>query len=433
MKRRNAFRLAACETLEGRQLLSVAGMAMAAGAYRHGFAHVEMMRADHAAGQIHGQSVRTGMHGLRANEAALQQMQFRDGQTRSWSMADPSSPTMTPAPAGTTSTPASTAAPVAVTATQAPTATTIDPVTPGGGNWGGFKTSATGLPGGLTLSTGDVAGIKSAVDTFAGAYTSGANAATDKAAVAALQTALKGVSWQVWAETHVASQSSVTALQSAVNAFAQNYTNNTNPAADATAWTALHSTLKTFNTSLTNPEVTTTATATGTTAAMPPAAAFAGHRPMGMGMGTSMDTGLGRLAAPLANGVTLSAADLATVKTAVDTFAGAYTSGANVATDKAAVTALETGLAPVLTGHQGTTSGDRMLPMGRLVDPTAATTSNRRGGMPFAGRRWDRPFQGAGSVMTPGSGLASMGGGPTTPAPTTGNTSGGSASTAGNA
>ena len=82
----------------------------------------------------------------------------------------------------------------------------------------------------MTLSKADVAQLKTTVDTFAASYTSGADAATDKAALSALKTGMQSLLANIWSETHVVSKDALTKLQQSVDSFVSSYTGGTNAA-----------------------------------------------------------------------------------------------------------------------------------------------------------------------------------------------------------
>lgn len=208
----------------------------------------------------------------------------------------------------------------------------------------------------VTLSLDDVAGLKTSVEAFAASYTSGKDQTKDAVAVAGLRTGLDGLSQSVWAESHVASKSSVAALQQAVNTFASQYTSGLSVSQDKAAWTTLQTAVATFGTGLKNP----TSTATATT---PAATTFPMHVPGGPMMGGPQmgrpdmggpgmgEPGMGGLAGSLLNGPALSADEVGTLKTSVETFANAYTYGVNKATDTAATDALGTALGGIGQQH----------------------------------------------------------------------------------
>ena len=83
----------------------------------------------------------------------------------------------------------------------------------------------------VTLSKADVALLKTTADTFAASYTSGADAAKDKAAVSAAETGMQTLMSNIWSETHVVSKDALTKLQQSVDSFVASYTGGTNAAA----------------------------------------------------------------------------------------------------------------------------------------------------------------------------------------------------------
>jgi hypothetical protein len=182
------------------------------------------------------------------------------------------------------------------------------------------------------LSKADVDMLKSTVDTFAGAYTSGSDPAKDQAAVGALRTGLESLSTQIWSETHVVGKDSVSKLQQAVDSFAASYTSGTNVAQDAAAWQSLKMELSSF-------------WATIQTAGQPSFPLTMPPQPVMMPFGpfpVSSATVLGGLPALLSSGqTTLSKDNLSKLEQAVDTFAGDYTSGTDQAKDSSAVRSLE--------------------------------------------------------------------------------------------
>src|SRR5262249_52793756 len=90
--------------------------------------------------------------------------------------------------------------------------------------------------------------LKQAVDTFAQNYTSGASLSQDTSAYEALESSLNTISQDQsayqFAANHVLTSSQVAQLQQAVNTFAQNYTNGSNLTQDASAYTALRTSLQ---------------------------------------------------------------------------------------------------------------------------------------------------------------------------------------------
>jgi hypothetical protein len=187
----------------------------------------------------------------------------------------------------------------------------------------------------MTLSKSDVAQLKTTIDTFAGSYTSGADAAKDKAAMAALQTGLQTLFAGIWSEAHVVSKDSLTKLQQSVDSFVASYTGGTNVAQDTSAWTALKSGLQDFWAS-TNGAISAK---NPPPLSLPPVVLpietkpVTGNLPFGTGIG---ELTLGQ--------TPLSKDDVTKLQQAVDTFAAAYTSGTDPVQDKAAVAELESSL-----------------------------------------------------------------------------------------
>jgi hypothetical protein len=199
--------------------------------------------------------------------------------------------------------------------------------------------------GNATLTPADVQGLKSAVDTFANNYTSGKDATADTAAVTALQNGLADVAQNVWSETHVAAKADVAKLQQAVTDFAGAYTSGQNTSQDAAAWKALQGAVAAFGSALTNPSAPPASGATTPVPTMPPGLAFGGWKGPGAGIGAPS------LVGPILDGTALTAGEVTSLKTAVDTFASNYTSGTDASADKAAVSALQTALGAVAQQH----------------------------------------------------------------------------------
>lgn len=226
---------------------------------------------------------------------------------------------------------------------------------------------------GVTLSKDDVAGLRKSVDDFAAQYTSGADATKDKAAVDALKAGLDDLSLSVWSETHVAGKDDVAKFQQSATDFAKAYTGGANLAQDKAAWKALHTALDNFAASLKAPGAAATATTTP-----PGSRAFPVPPMMRMDMPGPTDG--------LLHGPALSADEVATLKTSVDTFADNYTSGADAAKDKAASDALQSNLGDLFAGHwkgahpQGPTAIDPVTPSWPMgPDHVLATTANDSG------------------------------------------------------
>jgi hypothetical protein len=267
-----------------------------------------------------------------------------------------------------------------------------------------------GLLDSTTLTQAEVNGLKQAVDTFAGAYTSGADTVKDKAAADALKSSLDDLAVATWSQSHVATPASVTALQQSVDGFASSYTGGTNPSADVAAWKALQSGLDAFNKGLSGQPAGTVTTGTittstagtittgastsstagtstpGTTASIVQAptpvsgSLFVNApgliaRPMGGG-------GFKLIEAGLLNGPALTADEVTTLKTSVDAFAAAYTAGADATKDKAAADALQSSLSSLLFGHWQKAmpnSPNTMMPLAKgttaVITPGTATAT----------------------------------------------------------
>jgi hypothetical protein len=211
-----------------------------------------------------------------------------------------------------------------------------------------------GLFDGATLSKADVAGLKTAVATFAASYTYGVNATKDQAAAVALEAAFQEITLTAWSRTQVVPAASVTKLQQAINSFAATYTSGTNAAQDQAAWTSLETSLNQFASNVAGLS-TTTPQATG----VQPGVSIPG----------TSGTGSQALLDNLLNGTTLSQSEMATLQTAVTNFAASYTSGTNTTADQAATTALETSLAGLAALHWQAT------PLLATTAPTATTTT----------------------------------------------------------
>ena len=234
-----------------------------------------------------------------------------------------------------------------------------------------MMTGPGGLLGNATLSASDVSSLKSAVDTFASSYTSGANASADSSAVSTLQTALKSLDSTIFSENHVVASSNLTAFQQAVNTFVTNYTSGKNPAADATAWSAFQTSLGSFGQSLQTPTP-------GMTSSTNPGGngPTLMSVPMPIGGGGMMGTpglALTGLLNAIVSGSTLTSAQVSTLKSGIDTFASAYTSGANATTDAAAVSALETSIDGLLTATPMPSGAGAGAPVFAMVNQLSLT------------------------------------------------------------
>lgn len=198
-----------------------------------------------------------------------------------------------------------------------------------------------GLPDNVNFTADDVKAMKSAVDAFASAYTSGQDAAKDKAAVAALEAGLDDVAQNLWSASHVASKDDTAKFEQAATDFAKNYTNGADVAKDKAAWKALHSALDTFNASLKNPKAPADSATDPAVQWAPPG--FSSRPQRGVDL-----IGLGGL---VMEGQTVSADEVKALKSAVDTFASAYTGGANADTDEAALEAFQTAIGDLVSNH----------------------------------------------------------------------------------
>ena len=226
----------------------------------------------------------------------------------------------------------------AVTTTTTASDTPLTPVTATSIAPGALVTNvSSSVPGpfGATLNATEVASFKSAVDTFAANYTSGANATQDTAAANAMNSALSDVALSTWSRGNVVSQSAVSAFQSAVSSFASSYTSGTNATQDVAAWKSLQSAMSALGNSLGG---TSTASATP-----------------GIYKLTAMPDPSMNYLFGLSSVGTLSAADVASLKTAVDTFATNYTSGTDTTADSNANSTLETALSNIATKYMQAT------------------------------------------------------------------------------
>lgn len=220
---------------------------------------------------------------------------------------------------------------------------------------------------GVTLSATDVAALKQAVDSFATNYTSGADATKDKAATDALQASLNNLALTVWSESHVASKDAVTAFQKAADNFAQNYTGGLDSAKDTAAWNAL----STAMTNLLPQNGTPGGPAIGTLApGMMPMLPPGGFDPSSLHITSTLDAGQ-----------PLTADEVSTLKSLVDTFATDYTNGADATADQSAANALFSGLDNLFTSHWGNmaTTTTPAVPTSApppVVMPVTATTAS---------------------------------------------------------
>lgn len=252
-------------------------------------------------------------------------------------------------PAGTTdgtTTPAGATTPTPTGTTTPATPTTLPAYAPGVPSAMPYPVPAQplGALDNVTLSADDVSGLQKSVVAFASAYTSGQDAAKDKAAIADLKAGLGDVAQSVWAETHVAAATDVASLQKAVNDFAGSYTSGLSHAQDVAAWKALRGAVGTFTAALKNPNAPAGTPGTTTPGTTTPGTPVVPHLPM-------LGPGLGDFAGPLLNGAPLSAGEVAALKNAVVVFASSYSYGGNKAADKAATDQLQAALADLVAKH----------------------------------------------------------------------------------
>jgi hypothetical protein len=238
----------------------------------------------------------------------------------------------------------------------------------------------------VTLSKADVAQLKSTVDTFAASYTSGADAAKDKAALSALQTGMQTLLANIWSETHVVSKDALTNLQQSVDSFVSSYTGGSNVSQDASAWAALRTGLSNFWTSvnssggttnplpmplppvampMTLPNATVTGSGVGMIAPGTVSTSVSGAGMMTSGA-ASTDFMLGQ--------TTISQDEVTKLQQAVDAFAAAYTSGIDPAADKTAVSNLETSLSGLAQNWQPPVPMPTLMPTPTPVAVTSPTS-----------------------------------------------------------
>jgi hypothetical protein len=253
--------------------------------------------------------------------------------------------------------PATTPLPMGGTGQTAPGTLAPIPVTVGSGT---IPIDQWGPPSFLdttTWSKADVSLLKSTVDGFAAAYTSGSDAAKDSAAVAGLSSGLKALSIQLWSENHILSKDELASFQKSVDDFVSSYTGGTNLTQDVTAWSSLKSGLQSFMQAAFNPQGTanagtsTTGPGVATTGVMMPGPMMPGPLPPSIGSPLVME--LENLTPT--DTTPMSAQDLATLQQSVDTFADAYTSGADAAKDKAALSSLQSSLDKLAQSHWAST------------------------------------------------------------------------------
>ena len=147
---------------------------------------------------------------------------------------------------------------------------------------------------------------------------------------------------------------------------------------------ALESSLATFAGSVKNPKApaaTAPTTATSTTPTVPPMGGTGGPvmvtaavpgGPMMMMHGP----GMGGLAGGLLSGSPLSTAEVASLKSAVETFAKAYTSGSNPTADKAAADALGKAIGTIAQSHMPAGGPMGAMPMGAMPISTNGSTGS---------------------------------------------------------
>ena len=247
----------------------------------------------------------------------------------------------------TAATPSATTAP---TTTAASTPANAGSATPPGA-------ATPGMLGNLTLSQTDLTQLGSLTQQFVSSYT-GTGSTADAAAISAFQTGLTGLSQGVWSETHVASASSVAALQKAVDSFAGTYTSGQTPSTDSAAWSALGSAFQSFATGLTNPAATSGGTTTANPVPSSTSPALAGSL-----VDPSGGPGLAAAFAPLFTGPSLTASEVGQLGTIVGTFTSAY-KPTDPATESAALSAFQTSLSGLVGSHLGGTSASPMMPVG---------------------------------------------------------------------
>lgn len=227
---------------------------------------------------------------------------------------------------------------------------------------------------GVVLSKADVTNLQQAIDTFAVNYTSGTDATKDKAAVDALNASLVQVDSSLWSETHVADKASVAKLAQAMQSFASSYTSNSDATADKAAWNTLNLALRDFTSGLKNPAATTGSTTTnsGSTAPPPPDGVL---MPMDGPQVEWMFNGL-------LYGPALTKDEVSTLKQSVDTFAVAYTSGADAAKDQTAVTAFQTSLDNLSTTYWNSQASTGSSSDGTAVGGAVPTPFTRTAALP---------------------------------------------------
>jgi hypothetical protein len=258
----------------------------------------------------------------------------------------------------------------------------------------------------MTLSKADVALLKTTADTFAASYTSGADAAKDKAALSAADTGMQTLFANIWSETHVVSKDALTKLQQSVDSFVAAYTAGKNVTQDSSAWSALQSGLNDFWTSVGTAGATTpplpmpmpmplpimampmtlaAASVTGSGAGtIAPATGFVtgSDAVMLTPSATSISgSGAGMIASGAASPdfmlaqPKISKTDVTKLQQAVDAFAASYTSGTDPAVDKTAVSFLESSLSSLVQNWQPSVPAPSPTPMPVQTTPSPSPSA----------------------------------------------------------
>ncbi|GAC1468028.1 MAG: hypothetical protein NVSMB9_10280 [Isosphaeraceae bacterium] len=223
-----------------------------------------------------------------------------------------------------------------------------------------------GMLNGLNLSKADVLGLRQSVDDFSTRFTSGQNTVKDKDAVDRLKAGLDDLAQSVWSESHVAARGDVVAFQKAANDFATSYTSNANLAQDKAAWQALHDALDRFGASLKTPGLPDPE----------PFPSLAAHRLL-----STPQAGVSNLVGSLLTGPALASDEVDRLRSTVDTFADSYTNGNDLARDKDAVKALETGMSSLLSSHWAKSNITPIpVPSETLPTPAAPPTTTAQPG-----------------------------------------------------
>lgn len=193
-----------------------------------------------------------------------------------------------------------------------------------------------GMLDGATLSKDDVAALKSAVDGFASSYTFGVDTKKDEAATDALRSAFDDLSLTVWSQSHVVSAANVSMLAGAVDGFAKSYTSGTDAAKDKAAWVALRTSIDQLVKDMAPADPADGQPVSPFTYGPDVMTVMRGDGPV-FGPG-------GILVDNLVYGPKLTKADVGDLQKSVADFAVAYTSGADPKADQAATEALQKGL-----------------------------------------------------------------------------------------